>query len=495
MANPKRLDLSLALLSFVMSFWLRASFVATNTFDGLYGQDPFAYYDAAQALHSGNLPEAFFWPLGYPGLLMVGFMVFGANAVTGQMINLLMGAVLTPLVYVLARQIGSGHFGALLAALLMTICGQAIQSSLVIMADIPALFWVMLSAVALGIYLDKKHLVWLTLSAVTLALACITRWLYLALIVPWALAYLLKRDFRWRDTLIAAATLIIFIPQLIYSAHNPAPVLNHAWVEGWSPLNGFKREFTNVDGHFVYAQENRYFYAQIFYDPFYLAPVFTPFMLIGFATLIRRKNYPAAAMLHLWALLPYLFLVGIPYQNIRFPLIAFPPIAVLAGVGFEAVARWLWRLQLSNSPWQIAFRRAFLVVSATAILAFGIRATLSIDLTNINSFIANQQRDRTAAEYATVNIPAGSTVYTFGLTLTLKHYTDFNVYELYYETPETLNNRWTHGQDDYLLLNVWNIENQWAGREPQTAYHWLRDQRGLTQLGRSGYYTLFRIHG
>jgi hypothetical protein len=87
------------------------------------------------------------------------------------------------------------------------------------------------------------------------------------------------------------------------------------------------------------------------------------------------------------------------------------------------------------------------------------------------------------------------TLYTFGLTLTLQHYTTLNVYELFYETPATLDARWAHGKDDYLLLNVGNIEQQWNGREVQTVYHWLRDVRGLVKLGQYGSYTLFRVQG
>jgi hypothetical protein len=113
----------------------------------------------------------------------------------------------------------------------------------------------------------------------------------------------------------------------------------------------------------------------------------------------------------------------------------------------------------------------------------------------IDPFIANQQRDKDTARWAAEQLPEEGIVYTFGLTLTLKHYTNLNAAEIYYESPETLAERWQRGQDDYLLLNVWNIENQWAGREPQLAFHWLRDSRGLVELGRYGNFTLFRVEG
>jgi hypothetical protein len=69
------------------------------------------------------------------------------------------------------------------------------------MADIPALFWATASAVSLWRYIkhfnagqpDKLSL---PLCTLTLALAIITRWLYLALILPWGLTLL--RTWEWR---------------------------------------------------------------------------------------------------------------------------------------------------------------------------------------------------------------------------------------------------------------------------------------------------------
>jgi hypothetical protein len=114
----------------------------------------------------------------------------------------------------------------------------------------------------------------------------------------------------------------------------------------------------------------------------------------------------------------------------------------------------------------------------------------------VDTFISNQQADKAVAYWLSDWVPADSTLYTFGITLTVQHYNPtFDVYEIFYETPETLAESWITNQDHYLLLNVWQIENQWDGREPQIVYYWLRDERGLTQLARHGNYTLFRING
>ncbi len=502
-----RVEIGLVCFLFVASLLIHIWFLKPSPFDGLYGQDSFAYYDFAgqiRALVSQGHPlGAFFWPLGYPALLALGFSLFGTQAIIGQAINIILGAALTPLIYILARQIGLKWFGAIVAAILITLNGQAIQSSIVLMSDIPSLFWATLSAVLLWMYFRPRisasqtdsppqfgKLRWLVLSAVLLAIAGITRWLYLALAPGWVLAVLIlwRGRIRWRESIIVLIfTALIFIPQIIYSSTNPWPTLNNAWVEGWSPANAFQHEFTNIDGHFIYDQINAIYYAQPYYVPYYMAAVFAPFLLIGLWWMFRH-GYAKMIMFAIWAFVPYIFLAGIPYQNIRFPLIVVPAVVILAGAGLETVVDWIARIRIPRIA-----ALAYLV--AVIILLYGTSQSLPIDHTNVVNFINNQQRDKDTAAWAAQNVPGGATLYTFGLTLTLQHYTTLNVYELYYETPETLAAKWKIGQDDYLLINVWDIENQWAGRDPQLDYHWMRDHRGLIKLGTYGYYTLYKVEG
>ncbi len=476
---------------FVLSLALRVALVAHYGFDGLYGQDPYAYYQFAEgvraALLAGDALPPFFWPLGYPLLLAGAFSLFGTSAMVGQAVSLALGAALTPLVYTLARQLGIQVPGALAAAALMTVCGQAMQSSLVIMADVPALFWALLSAVILTRAPGDRRT--LFLAAFTLALGGITRWLTLGLAIPWALYTLSGWGWRLRlrETSIALlAAALVIAPQWHYSATTPYPPLEHPWVTGWHPQHFLQRDFTNPDGQFHYVQVNALYYAQPFYDPYYLAPVFTLFLLGGVVTTLRERQRRRLLLLVPWLLLPYLFLSGIPYQNIRFPLIVVPAVVILAGAGLERL------LTFRPARVPIPVRTAVFVV----VLVAGAAHTASASRTVIDTFVTNQQRDKQTAHWALARIPDGAAVYTFGLTLTLQHYGDtLNVVEIYYETPETLAGRYVRGQADYLLLNLYNIETQWRGREPEAAYRWLADVRGLTEIDRYGYYTLFRVEG
>ncbi len=500
----RRVDLWLIVMLLIVGFMLRAIIVVSYQFDGLYGQDPYAYFDFARTVVEGHEPGAFFWPLGYPALLIAGFAFFGVSAQVGQIINLLLGAALSPLVYILARQTGSRRFGAFVAGILMLACGQALQSSLVLMSDIPTLFWAALSAILLFRYAQVQQVRWLAFSALTLALACITRWLSLSLAIPWALVvlWIWRWRFRWRDGLVAAlAAFVIFMPQILYSMSSSYPTLSHHWVEGWSLQNVFQREFNNVDGYYLYAQINAIFYAQVFHNAYYLAPVLAPFSLIGIGSILNKRQFTAAIILLGWLLMPYVFLVGIPYQNIRYPLILFPPAAVLVGLGMEAAGKWLQEFisksLLLRTNLRPARTKAYVVYGGMiALIAVGLAHTASASRPIIHAFITNQQRDRALAEWTQANVPPDATLYTFSVTLTLQHHTSLDVYEIFYETPETLEERWltnSLSDTDYLLVNLWEITHQWEGLAPQIAYDWLRTERGLIERARYGNYTLFEI--
>lgn len=475
---------------------MRLAILAPTGFDGLYGQDAYAYYDFVHelrnAVNEGRTPGAFFWPLGYPILLLVALTLFGDHIAVAQGLNALLGAVLPPLVYILARAIGLRRTGALVAGLLMAICGQALQSSLVIMSDIPALFWATASAVSLIRYWKhpRQSSRWLALSIILLSIASITRWSYLILFIPWGISVgiLWKGHIHWKAIALGLISLLaVLAPQLVYSRITASPGLSHEWAANWSLSHAFEREFTNIDGHFFYEQINAVYYAQAIHGLYFMPPFLSVF--IPFGLLKRPPGW--IAILGGWMVLPYLFLCGIPYQNIRFILIVFPPVALLVGAGIETVIRWMEKVKIRQYP----FPTVLATLAALVIVAYGAGQTLTTAQESVRTFIERQQADKAVAQWISHYIPGGSNVYTFGLTLTLKHYTNLMVFELYYETPETLKTRWLPGQGDYLLLNLWDITYQWAGREPDIAYHWLSDQRGLTRLGQYGNYTLFRIKG
>jgi hypothetical protein len=85
----------------------------------------------------------------------------------------------------------------------------------------------------------------------------------------------------------------------------------------------------------------------------------------------------------------------------------------------------------------------------------------------------------------------GATVYSSGLTIALQTTTGLDARELYGLDPDALIREAQRG--DYVLVNRWQIENQWANTPLQAAVHRLEVERGLQIVARHGYYTLYRI--
>lgn len=503
MAKTKTILATIAIL-FFLSLVLRLSIVAQHGFDGLYGQDAYEYYDFAGELvnfvKTRNAPPPFFWSIGYPLHLAAGFAVLGESETLALAISVLLGALISPLVYLLGLQFGLHQTPAFFAGILIGISGQALQSSLVVMSDVPALFWALLSAVTFMQYLKSDKPMWLVITGFCVSIACLTRWIYLVLPALYLVMILITWT-RWTriiDVLLAIfASGIPLIPQLIYNRYNPTVVLEHSWVQNWSPANIFAKDFVNIDGTFHYETINGLFYAYPIYDIRYMSPILTILLIIGIIAIVRTKIWSRVLFALGWILLPYLFLAGIPYQNIRFPLISMPIIAVLALVGFQMVIEQIHNTTTDEKTDVPASKRIRLILSAGVYiwLIGGLIHTGLNGFNYANSFVIQHQQTKAIVEWIKEEVPKDSTLYAFDITATIIHYSDLNVIEFFYETPGTLNQRWFRGREDYLLLNVWQVENQWDGRGPQDNYHWFRDERGVEEIGRLHNFTLFKVEG
>ncbi len=525
--------LIVALLGFAVGVLLLLDAARVNQFDGLYGQDPYAYYDYGQQIQQlithGQGLGYMYWPLGYPALISLGFMASGISASAAQMISILCAAgaaVFTGLLTIeCAQAFGFDRHWALIGGIvawaLIMVSGQVIQSGIVVMSDTPGLFWATLSAWALAHYLrtEQHHVGWVALSAFALAWATMTRWQYVSLALPWTLACVWlwwKRGIgrqRWKHGVLAVGIgLLTLTPQIIYTAQNPDPALRHEWLQGWSPSNAFERDFVTADGTFHYDQSIAVYYLAPLTSPYYLDSLFVPLIGLGALLMIvlmlqarrateakaKQLTEPAPAteitarisialLLFGWIVVQYGFLAGIPYQNIRFALSFFPPLIVFAGLGtawlFQNVARLhgLWRVGLG--------------AGLIAAIGYGLIGTLVVASGLVSGFVANKDRDLAAVRWAESLIPEpNATVYMLDLTLTVQHYSTLKPVQIYYETPESMAVRLPADRPAYALFNVWTTENQWQGKAPWLIYHWLLDNPGMTELGQYSVYTLYRVN-
>jgi 4-amino-4-deoxy-L-arabinose transferase-like glycosyltransferase len=491
------------LILFLTALTIRLAVIFFWQFDGLYGQDAYAYLRQAISI-AENLPRGqppptdFFWPNGYPLLIAFGMLFFGQTAWAAQLAALLCGAALAPLAFLLSRELFSKSANlqsGFLAGLMVAVAGQSILSSVVIMADMPALFWATLTAwlVVRAVQSEQGRIftpaLFFLAAGAALALAIISRWLYV-LMVPalgfyvifsyWGKVCLALRpkNLCWQPLGAVFSGAIILAPQLWLSL-NKREGLAHSWLLGWSPANFFQREFENIDGHFVYQLPNWVFYAQPAGHPAYIFPLLSLAMLWGLWRLWQTRQRGPLILLLGWAGPVYLFLAGIPYQNFRFGLTLYLPLVILAGFGLSDL--------LSGKERALGgiFR---------LIISLSLAGTLAWAYPMLDNFLTPQNQSKIIAAQVEQTLPPQSTLITFGLTLTIQHYTNLNTLEFFYLDESSLQTLTESPPGPlYLLLDVGNVETQWQGKTPQINYHWLKEHTTLTKIEAFPPYILFKI--
>ncbi|MCC7361383.1 MAG: hypothetical protein IT317_17990 [Anaerolineales bacterium] len=499
-----------ALMLLGLALALRAASLAAYAFDGLYGQDPYAYYDYAvgpltQALLRWQPFPPFFWPPGYPLLVALAGLIAGRAPAVAQSVALLCGAAVPPLTYLLARALWPllwpaaggrrwGQAGPLLAGLATALHPQLWQSSVVVMADAPALAAATLGAWALARYAPAARGHWLLLASGAVAVAVLTRWAYALLALPVtgvALALLLAR-WRVRRRAALAHALGAALVAGVLLAPLAAPLLTppaagqarafagDLEVYTWNPANVLRRSFVTADGAQTYRLPNGLYYGLLPLHPYYFTPLLAVFLLPALARLWRApRSALALGLLGGWPLVILGFHAGAPWQNFRFGLAALPPLAVLVALG--AAVAWRWR---PGRGWRALV--AALILGGLAWQAWGGWALT-------RWFAERKAGDLALVAAVEAHTPPGARLLTFQVTPTFAHYSRLETHELWALTTADLAALLAGPPPAYLLLDVANAQSQWAGRAPAVNYAYLRDGPGLDRLATYGSYQLFAV--
>ena len=480
--------------------------VAFTRFDGLYGQDSFAYFHYAtgplgQALAHGQLPPPFFWPPGYPLLVAAMSGIVGVAPIAGQIVSIAAGAAVPAFTMLLARELGTDEGAgwpparhrwlpaSLVAGLIVAVTGQLFQSSLVVMADTLGLAAATAGAWALARYRRTGTARWLLLSALAFAWAIITRWIYGLVALPiaiWALMLLWRRPRRTAllhgagavavGIVVLAPTVVPAVIGLIGGGN--APFAGDLQVYAWSPLNALHATFTTGDGQLDYNLPTGLYYVIAPANWWYFSPLVAALTLLGVWAVVRRKRIRALWILVAWAATVLAFHAGAPWQNPRFALAYLPPLAILASVGFD-------QLRLAS---HLHVRRG-----AAAWLLAGLALAAAGCAVLTHEFIDRKQNDVAIVRWADGLAPANGQLLAFGLTATSQEYGRLQTLDLSEVSTERIRDLLGDGRPTLLLVDVNGLERQWTGRAPWARYHAMLAAPGLTPLGTRGGYTLFAV--
>jgi len=474
--NQKRQNLTtIVLLTGLPALLIRFGIVWETGFDGLYGQDAYYYFEQGRGI-ALSLEHRGQDSIGYPALLALMITAFGVRPEIAQLVGLTMGSLTPVLVSLLGWVLTKRLAVALISGLLVGLLPYHIRSSIVIMSDVPALFW-LTGGVLCGIrYL--QHPTWKCglASVVLFTLATITRYISALAFLP-VLAYAVVSGRRppWRHIVAGSAVgLLIALPELQHmELHIPSLFIAQAW----HPLNALRSEFVTPDGLLSYPWPVALMDIRTLGGWSFLNPIWAACSLIGLWVL--RKDPPLLAFTGIWLLGLFGFLAGLPLVNPRYLMPLTVPLSLCCAVGLVFVHDHIDR-------------------KATAIRV-GVGVTLLaglLGLTMGSSRTIGEVIDRKACEMEAVawiehNIPVeGSLIIAFDMAHAAQRYTHHRVVHLHEIDADTL--AVPTGDTPGLYL-IWNEAHagRIAKRHPGTDdviprfagnYSWLRDRMRHTTL-------------
>ncbi len=499
-------------------------------FDGLYGQDSYAYYYQAveiwRKMSGASVPSwpfaglgLYHWPVGYHLQVIAGFLLSGESPVGGRLMTLIMAGVVPALVFLLATSVlplanaPQKTLAGLVSGLVVLFTGIFGRTSLALMSDVPSLFWSLLSVLALVRALphsnrdavSKSRWRWALLGGFALGMAVLLRYASILLALPlllYALFWLRRQHIMEKPgitpTLLLASALglcVALAPQLYYVIGQGFGGGNANPLSGWDIANFFSTHpQTGADGLSVFDQPMLAFYAL---QPLwnvgagFLSPFYLPFLLVGVRYLLRQACAEVVALLTTWWLLPVIFFSGTPYQAQRFVLFYLPPVALLVGVG---VARLCYSLLGSKLGAQSFHVRALSV----ALVAFLFSAGLVQGGSSSRSLVAAQATAK-AAELNTVELVRQASsgdqqprIAAFGLSAALYHYTQWQVIDIYDNDEVAIANFLASTQVRVFVVPEESLATQWAGTPVAARWLRLRTQYSLEKVGETGGYSVYR---
>lgn len=471
---------------FLGALAIRVLAIVATGFDGLYGQDAYAYFDQAMGLraallHGAVVPSGFFWPQGYPALVALMSLVVGPGPAAAQLVSLLMGSAVAPLTFLVGRKLlpAGNDRAALLAAVLTTIGAQAVLSSIVAMSDATGLALTLMSLWAVLTFRETPHR-WsmLILAGALAGAAATTRWATMLVGPASALAAFdgmktNEESRRWVPALVTLCCVASGLALVTIFSIGSSDFFGYFHL--WSPVNAVWGPIPEIPSQSLSAKApGLLFYLAPLYHPGFLGPFLGPLAVWGLWRLWRNHDRFSVRVLILWTVVPLAFFVGLPLRNLRFCLTNAAPMTLLAVWG-----TWtLW-------PGVGRVARGIIVVSLVIISSWTIWS--------IPRFTAKNSVPRQIAEAVRSVVPEDAIVLTFEITPVLEHHTELEVVELFEQDPVSLGKLIDGRQPLFILVRPSDIAERWGDQAPGLNIRWLGAHGDLVTMEQWGAYRLSRF--
>ncbi len=340
-----------------------------------------------------------------------------------------------------------------------------LKASVIALPDMLSMAFTMLSLLECYKWKETRSSQSLLIATCTAVLAIQTRYATFFLLLPVFLMMWSAVKNRFSILLICIFAIIItFTPSFFFKGEDSLQLLSHPWLKEWSPMNLFRSTF-NLNGGIVnYQLPNIVFVLSTLLHP--------GFCLIGILFIILCLQLPFKIPAE-WVyghVLFLLFIAGLPAQNIRYLLPAFPIVLLAFYPAYELI---IFKLKTRNQRVGIYF----IAVILQLLLAYKV----------ISPVILHQQEEYTIAN-SLKKMPA-VTLNTYGIDVALRSY----------EIPQEISNMWNSPDvlfinGDLLLFNASRFNNNSDDSIPYKSFIYLRNQNRLILLNSyPGGWELFRI--
>ena len=111
----------------------------------------------------------------------------------------------------------------------------------------------------------------------------------------------------------------------------------------------------------------------------------------------------------------------------------------------------------------------------------------------VQGFVDRKADDLALVHWVETQTPPSARLFSFGPTLTFRHYASYPTVDLYDVTPADLAAELASPAPTFVLLDEANVEQQWRERAPYANFQWLKAGPGLVRVGDHGGYALYRV--